>query len=226
MKQTLYLMRIILFSIAIFASGNAVSTGSIHKEYAHKLDSLTGQIHPLVKHIFYDLPLEKSRKDIRNAILNDNRFVSTDTIFNNYEPTSFFKGITADRGLIQSNPDSIQVMLFLGNTSLVTEKGSEAEFKDIMLVNCKYFYSRKDIVEMEYGRLINLLYPILKDSSIGKSETPYLKSKSSGQMIITENIFESYKPYYRVGISSISMIPTNESNSVYVLDIVFGKEDK
>jgi hypothetical protein len=114
----------------------------------------------------------------------------------------------------------------LGNTSLSTEKGAEADFKDIMLLNCKYYYSSKNNVDMEYERLLNMLQPILKDTSSGKSESPFLIGKSYGQMIVVENIFESFKPYYRVGISSTSMIPANNSKSIFVLDIVFSKEDK
>lgn len=226
MKQTLYLLILILFSLIINATGIVAPKVSSHKEYLKTSDTITGLIHPVVKQIFYDLPLEKSRKDLLDIIMNDKRFVSTDSIFNNYQPLSFFKGITADRGLIISKPDSIKFLLFLGNTSLITEKGGKAVFKDIMLVNCKYYYSSKDSVEMEYERLLNKLQPILKDSSSGKSESPYLIGKSRGQMIIVEKIFESFKPYYRVGISSTTMIPANDSKSIFVLEIVFGKEDK
>jgi hypothetical protein len=225
MKQRFYFLTVILFSLTLYAIGTIGSTVGMHYEYLIKLDTLTGQIHPVVKQLFYGLPLEKSRKDIREAILNDKRFVSTDSVFNNYQPFSFFKGVSADRGLIQSKPDSIQVLLALGHTSLTTEKGGEADFKDIMLLNYKYFYSSKDSVEMEYRRLLTMFYPIFKDSTSEKSESPFSIGKVSGQMIINGNIFESYKPYYRVGINSISMIPTDDSKSIFVLDIVFGKED-
>ena len=226
MKQTLYLLTLILFSLTICAKGIIDSNVSIQKEYLKTLDTITEQIHPVIKQIFYNLPIEKSRKYLRDIILNDKRFVSTDSIFNNYQPSSFFKGITANRGQINSKPDSIKILLFLGNTSLSTEKGAEADFKDIMLLNCKYYYSSKNNVDMEYERLLNMLQPILKDTSSRKSESPFLIGKSHGQMIVVENIFESFNPYYRVGISSTSMIPANNSKSIFVLDIVFSKEDK
>lgn len=226
MKQTLSLFTLILFLVSKCATGITDSTVSSHKESVKTPDTLTGQIHPVVKQIFYDLPLEKSREDILNKILNDKKFVSTDFFFNNYQPSSFFKGNTTDRGLITSKPDSIQVLLALGYTSLTTEKGGKADYKNIMLLNCKYFYSSKDSVEREYGKLLKMLYPILTDSSSTKSESPYSTGKVSGQMISNGKIFESYKPYYRVGINSISMIPANNSKSVFVLDIVYGKEDK
>ena len=226
MKQTFYILNLILLSFIINAEVNATSIENLYKENLQTSDTLIGQVHPTVKRIFYNLPLEKSRLEIRAKVLSDDRFVSTDTIFNNYQPSSFFKGITANKGLIESNPDSIQFMLFLGNTSLSTIKGAEAEFKDIMLINCKYFYSSEDSVNIEIRRITNMLNSILKDTSSGKSEAPYLNGNLSGNMIIKESIYESYKPYYRVGISSISIIPSDKSKRIYILDLVFGKEDK
>jgi hypothetical protein len=102
------------------------------------------QVHPIVENIFYNLPLEKSRLDLREVIVNDKRFILTDTTFNGYPPTTFFKGVTANKGFIKSNPDSIQVLLAYGNAALVTEKGGQEDFnKHPMLLECKYFFSYK-----------------------------------------------------------------------------------
>jgi hypothetical protein len=190
------------------------------------IDTSIGQIHPLVKHIFYDLPLEKSRKEIREVILKDKRFVSTSTPFNNYDPDSFFKGITKDKGLIISNPDSIKIVLFFGNTTVSTKKGADNDLTNMMLVNCRYFYSTKDSVEIEYKRMLCMLQPIQKDTTSEKSEHPYLIAGQTGKMIVDETRFDCFNPFYRVGLSSITMIPDSDSKSTYVLDIVFGKEDK
>jgi len=225
-KQPFDLLTLILFCLSLFSIGSKASTNSIHEELLKTPDSLKEQIHPQVKHLFHNLPLEKPRKEIRAVIRNDGRFVSTDSVFNNYEPSSFFKGIALDKGLILSNPDSIQVLLGLGNTLLSTEKGVEADFKDIMLLNFSYFYSEKENSEDEYGRLINLLSPILKDTTSIQSEAPYAMSEIQGQMTIHEIIFENFAPYYRVAISSLSFHPADGSKSFFELDIVFGKEDK
>lgn len=219
-------MIFILFSFSSCAIRNNRTAGSIHDKHFITSDTLTGPIHPLVKDLFYKLPLEKSRKDLREIMLHDQRFVSTDSIFNDYEPSAFFKGMTSDKGLITSNPDSIQVMLFPGHTSLSTEKDGEADFKDIVLLNFKYFYSGKDKVETETKRILDSLHPILKDSRSEKSETPYTKGHVRGQMTVMSEIFQHFDPYYRVGISSISMVPSDPFKSVFVLDIVFSKEDK
>ena len=226
MKKPLFLLILILFSISVFDTGIIGSTVSLHKDHLNTLDTLTDKIHPTVKQIFYNLPLEKSRLELREVILNDKRFFSTDTIFNNYQPSSFFKGNAIDKGLMESKPDSIQILLALGNTSLTIEKGGEADFKNIMLLNCKYFYSSKESVDKEYEKLLHRLYPILTDSTSEKSLSPYSIGKESGQMIIVGKLFESFKPYFRIGISSITMLPTNNSKSVFVLDIVFSKEDE
>jgi hypothetical protein len=149
------------------------------------------QVHPTVKDIFYNLPFERSRTDLLEAIVNDPRFISKDTTFNNYTPNSFFIGNTTDKGLIKSSPDSIKILLAYGNTPLATEKGRQPSFKDVMLLCCQYFYSGKDSAEVEYGRLLNMLNPLFTDSASIKNEATYPKGteKTIGK------IFESFEPY-------------------------------
>ena len=186
----------------------------------------TGQVHPIIENIFFNLPLEKSRLDLREVIVKDRRFILADTTFNNFIPSSFFKGTTTDKGLIKSNPDSIQVMLIYGNAALITEKGGQEDFnRHPMIIECQYFYSNKDSVEMEYGRLLNRVHPIFTDTSsikIDKWEANY----SKGTQKCIGKIFDNFEPYYRLSISSVSFIPNDGSKSVFVLDIAFSKEDK
>lgn len=183
-------------------------------------------VHPIIESIFYNLPLEKKRLDLREVIVNDKRFILTDTTFNNFKPSSFFKGITRDKGLIKSNPDSIQVMLFYGNAALVTEKGGQEDFsKHPMGLQCKYFFSNKDSVEKEYGRLLNLVHPIFADTSSIKDDK-WEAQFSKGTEKCIGIIFDHFDPYYRVAISNISVMPADGSDFVFILDIVFSKEDK
>jgi hypothetical protein len=186
----------------------------------------TIQVHSIIKNILYDLPLEKSRLDLREVILNDKRFVLTDTTFNDFPPSTFFKGITVDKGVIKSDPDSIQIMLIYGNAALVTEKGGEEDFtKHPMILECKYFFSNKDSAEMEYKRLLNWVNPIYTDtSSINDDKWEAQFSKSTEKCV--GKIFDHFDPYYRVAISYISVIPVNDSKPVFLLDIAFSKEDK
>lgn len=198
-----------------------------HCEKTQSADTVQNtQVHPIIEDIFYNLSLEKSRLDLRDVIINDTRFILTDTIFNDYPATTFFKGITLDKGLIKSNPDSIQVLLAYGNAALVTEKGGQKDFnKHPMLLECKYFFSYKDSVEMEYRRLLNLVHPIYTDtSSIKEDKWEAQFSKSTEKCI--GKIFDHFDPYYRVAISYISVMPVDGSKPVFVLDIVFSKEDK
>lgn len=206
---------------------NHVTKNPQHCEKTQSADTVQNtQVHPIIEDIFYNLPLEKSRLDLREEITNDKRFILTDTIFNDYPPTTFFKGIIADKGLIKSNPDSIQVLLAYGNAALVTEKGGQKDFnKHPMLLECKYFFSYKDSVEMEYRRLLNLVHPIYTDtSSIKEDKWEAQFSKSTEKCI--GKIFDHFDPYYRVAISYISVMPVDGSKPVFVLDIVFSKEDK
>jgi hypothetical protein len=183
------------------------------------------EVDPVIESIFYNLPLGKKRLDLREVLVNDKRFILTDTTFNNFPPPSFFKGITEDKGLIKSNPDSIQLMLIYGNAALITEKGGQADTtKHPMILECMYYFSDIDSAKMEYERISNLLYPIYTDTSTimdDKWEAPY----SKGTQKCIGKIFDHFDPYYRVAISYISYIPDDVSKPVFVLDIAFGKED-
>jgi len=228
MKKTLLILTVTTLSAALgttacnFGPKNPQAQGK-----TQTADSVrTRRVHPIIENIFYNLSLEKSRLDLREVIINDKRFILTDTTFNDYPPRTFFKGITADKGYIKSNPDSIEVLLAYGNAALVTEKGGQKDFnKHPMLLECKYFFSYKDIVEMEYRRLLNLVHPIYTDTSSIKDDKWEAQFSESTEKCIGK-IFDHFDPYYRVAISYISVMPVDGSKPVFVLDIVFSKEDK
>ncbi len=153
MKKAILILILIVttLTVALIACCFRTKTAQIQETNPSTDTWQSKQIHPVIKNIFYNLPLEKSRLDLREIIVNDKRFILTDTAFNNYKPSLFFKGITTDKGLIKSNPDSIQVMLIYGNAALVTEKGGEEDFtKHPMIFECKYYFSNKGIAELEY----------------------------------------------------------------------------
>ncbi|MFN0203357.1 MAG: hypothetical protein ACKVTZ_17655 [Bacteroidia bacterium] len=228
MKKTIFILTVAtLTAVLVMTACNYGTKNPQTQEKKQPADTMqTRQVHPIIENIFYNLPLEKSRLDLREVIIKDKRFILTDTTFNDYPPTTFFKGITADKGHIKSNPDSIQVLLAYGNAALVTEKGGQKDFnKHPMLLECKYFFSYKDSVEMEYRRLLNLVHPIYTDtSSIQDDKWEAQFSKSTEKCI--GKIFDHFDPYYRVAISYISVMPVDDSKPVFVLDIVFSKEDK
>lgn len=228
MKKTLLILAATTLTAALpMTSCNFGSENPQTEEKAQTADTVqTRQIHPIIENIFYDLPLEKSRLDLRKVIVNDKRFILTDTTFNNFEPSSFFKGIATNKGLINSNPDSIQVLLFYGNAALVTEKGGKEDFnKHPMGLQCKYFFSNKDSIEKEYEKLLNLVYPIFADTSSIKDDK-WEAQFSKGTEKCIGKIFDHFDPYYRVAISTISFKPADGSKFVFILDVVFSKEDK
>lgn len=226
MKKTLLIIIIATLIAALTACNYATENTQAQETNQSAGPGQTRQVHPIIQNIFYNLPLEKSRLDLREVISNDKRFILTDTTFNGFPPTTFFKGITAEKGVIISNPDSIQVLLAYGDAALITEKGGQEDFnKHPMHFECKYFFSYKDSVEMEYTRLLNMVYPIYTDTSSIKEdrwETQY----SKGTQKCIGKIFDHFAPYYRVAISKISFFPTDGSKPVFVLHIVFSKEDK
>ena len=225
MKMITLIGCFLIFAIRSFAIYPNTSIGKLCYTDFIKYDSSSAQVHPLVKKLFYMLPLEMRSEDLKDVLLNDGRFISSGHLDNAQQPSFIYKGVTSERGVVGSNPDSIQVALVLGNTLLKVAKGGEAEFKDILLLNCKYFFSYKDSMLNEYEKLVGILSSIIVDSTAEHSALPYAYDGESGQMLINGKIFESYSPYYRVGLSSISMVPDGDAKSYYVLEIVFGKED-
>jgi len=185
----------------------------------------TFQVSSVIENIFYNLPLEKSRLELREVILNDKRFILTDTTFNDFPPPTFFKGITSDKGLIKNNPDSIQVMLIYGNAALVTEKGGEEDFdKHPMILECQYFFSNKDSADAEYERLLKMVQPIFTDTTSIQDDR-WESEFSKGKEKCVGKIFDHFDPYYRLSISTISFTPYKGSKSYFVLNISFSKED-
>lgn len=183
------------------------------------------QVSSVIENIFYNLPLEKSRLVLREVILNDKRFILTDTTFNDFPPPTFFKGITSDKGLIATNPDSIHVMLIYGNAALITEKGGEEDFdKHPMILECQYFFSNKDSADAEYERLLKMVQPIFTDTTSIQNDN-WEAEFSKGREKCVGKIFDHFDPYYRLSISTISFTPYKGSKSYYVLDIAFSKED-
>ncbi len=230
MKKTLLIIALTTLTTALTACN--FRTNNSQPQETEKLteEELNFQVHPIIKNIFYELPLHKSRLALRDVIINDSRFLLTDTNFNNFKPSTFFKGISTDNGLIKSKPDSIQVMLIYGNASLVTTKGGQVDpSKHPMILDCRYFFSNKESAEKEYVRLLNMVNPIFSDTSSimdDKWETSYTIGKQNGTQICNGKIFDNYGPYYRLAISTISLIPSDGSQSYYVLELAFSKEDK
>ena len=214
----------LILTVAALSCSGAGKTQS--QETNHAADTAQiFQVSSVIENIFYNLPLEKSRLELREVILNDKRFTLTDTTFNDFPPPTFFKGITSDKGLIVSNPDSIQMMLIYGNAALVTEKGGEEDFdKHPMILECQYFFSNKDSANAEYERLLQMVQPIFTDTTSIQNDN-WEAEFSKGREKCLGKIFDHFDPYYRLSISTISFTPYKGSKSYYVLDIAFSKED-
>ncbi len=227
MKKLLLLLSVTTLTAAFGISTLNASTTNLSSQTTTQTDDTLKiiKVHSTIKQIFYNLPLEKSRLDIREILLNDKRFVLTDTNFNDYPPSTFFKGIIVDNGLIQSNPDSIQVLLAYGNAALTVEKGGQEDStKHPMLLECNYFFSNKKSVELEYNRLLNLVQPIYTDTSTIEDDKWEAQFTKSSEKCIGK-IFDHFDPYYRLSLAYVSVIPVNHSSPYYVLSIVFSKED-
>ena len=87
MKKTLLILILILtvttFTIALGTT--ACNFGTKNPQTQEKTQTADTvqirQVHSIIENIFYNLPLEKSRLDLREVIINDKRFILTDTTF-------------------------------------------------------------------------------------------------------------------------------------------------
>jgi hypothetical protein len=228
MKKTLFILSVMILTAISGTTACNFRTETLQNlEKNPPADTLKAmQVDSIIEHLFYNLPLEKSRLDLREVIVNDDRFVMTDSTFNDFEPSSFFKGITTDKGAIQSNPDSIQVMLIYGDAALITEKGGQEDFKKHpVILDCKYFFSSKANAQMEYARILDLVYPVFTDTTAIKDDTWEIEY-SKGTEKCTGKILDHFDPYYRVAVAFISLTPIDGSAPVFMLDLAFSKEDK
>ncbi len=227
MKKALVTLIVAAIAIVLVTTISCSCTRkTLSQETKQATDTVkTFQVSSVIENIFYNLPLEKSRLELREVILNDKRFILTDTTFNDFPPPTFFKGITSDKGLIKNNPDSIQVMLIYGNAALVTEKGGEEDFdKHPMILECQYFFSNKDSADAEYERLLKMVQPIFTDTTSIQDDR-WESEFSKGKEKCVGKIFDHFDPYYRLSISTISFTPYKGSKSYFVLNISFSKED-
>jgi len=228
MKKTLFTLSVMILTAISGTTACNFRTEKLQNLEKHPpADTLKAmQVDSIIEHLFYNLPLEKSRLDLREVIVNDDRFVMTDSTFNDFEPSSFFKGITTDKGAVQSNSDSIQVMLIYGDAALITEKGGQEDFnKHPVILNCKYFFSSKANAQMEYARILDLVYPVFTDTTAIKDDTWEIEY-SKGTEKCTGKILDHFDPYYRVAVAYISLMPIDGSAPVFILNLAFSKEDK
>jgi hypothetical protein len=176
-----------------------------------------GQIHPKVGQIFYDLPLDKTRAELREIIARDKRFRSTDTLSEIVKDSiPYFRGVTSDKGVIKSKPDSIEIQLTFGHSASIRSKSGQAD-----LLKFKYFYSVKDSVESEYQNLVKLLNGVFKDSSDIRVETPYSKGSPRYQYNASGKVFENFDPYYRVELLKATM-----GNNTFALFVEYSRPEK
>jgi hypothetical protein len=196
MKKALVTLIVAAIAIVLVTTISCSCTGkTLSQETKQATDTVkTFQVSSVIENIFYNLPLEKSRLELREVILNDKRFILTDTTFNDFPPPTFFKGITSDKGLIKNNPESIQVMLVYGNAALVTEKGGEEYFdKHPMILECQYFFSNKDSADAEYERLLKMVQPIFTDTTSIQDDR-WESEFSKGKEKMCRKDLQSFRP--------------------------------
>lgn len=199
MKKTIYIYILLFLQIFVF-----------------------GQTNEIIKHIFFDLPLDLNRTELRKAISSDKRFKITDTISNLFKETMpYFDGRSSDKGVIKVEPDSIEIQLTFGSNTISTIKGNKAEFKDVMEIDLRYFFNNKDSAEKEYVNLLQNLSTALIYSQETKREITYSSNPAFSDFKAVGKIFSNYAPYF-----TIEILIANFSGNRYALYLTFEKEDK
>jgi len=165
------------------------------------------QTDPRVKQIFLNLPLDKSRSDIQNAIKSDRRFISTDTDTTDLLNEFTYIGLSKDNGVVKSKPDSVEIELTYGITADGSNTKSKA-FGDKTILKLRYFYSSRDSVEKEYQNLLKILQPNFKDAGNTRIDTIYSDSPHRRQFKATGMTFTNNKPKFTVQVLNARITDT------------------
>jgi hypothetical protein len=166
-----------------------------------------GQTDPRVRQIFLNLPLDKSRIDIQNAIKSDRRFISTDTDTTDLLNEFTYIGLSKDNGVVKSKPDSVEIELTYGITANGSNTKSKA-FGDKTYLKLRYFYSSRDSVDKEYHKLLNILQPNFKDAANTRIDTIYSDSPYRRKFKASGMTFKSSKPKFTIQVLNARITDT------------------
>lgn len=179
------------------------------------------QTHSTVKHIFYDLPLDKPRSVIKKSIQADYRFKSRDVDTSFTEKwMSTYIGSCSDNGLVKSKADSIEIELTFGSGMPVFEKGNK-KYLNLTLLNLRYHYSSYEKTECEYENVRKMLRPLFTDTSYTSIDTIYSDSPLRSQFKAKGMIFKNTKKKY-----SVTALVATEAKNHFALYIEYERMER
>ena len=160
-----------------------------------------GQTNKKVKEIFYNLPLDATRKEISVKLISDGRFRSTDKFSDStlffFEPS--YIGLCSDLGLVKSKPDSLEVELTWGYSYGPESKKQSDNLSDLYFKS-RYFYSSPDSAEKEYQNMLAIFRKITRDTTLVGIDTIFSESPIQSQFKAHGVEFIFHKPYYKVQV--------------------------
>jgi hypothetical protein len=166
-----------------------------------------GQTNASIKEIFYNLPLDASRKMIKKQLASDKTFLSSekpsDTAFIFLEDT--FLGLCNNNGLIRTVPDSVEVELTFGYSLSREKKKGNNRYSNDLFLKLRYYYSIKDSAEKEYHSMLGKLRPLTKDTLPIEVDTIYSDSPNRSKLKAKGTEFIFHKPDYKVTVLSVSI---------------------
>jgi hypothetical protein len=178
-----------------------------------------GQTNPIVKNLFYNLPLDSSCQDIRKTIKTDKRFIPRNNDTSQFANPYTYFGITSDKGVMQLRPDSIEIGLTVGFTRVVDRRG-KAKSVSITFLRLQYFYSSKDSVQKEYERVLYMLRPIHKNAIYQGIDTINYNSELQEQTNAEGMTYSNPKSHY-----SIEVLKTALAKNQFGLFLEFRRKD-
>jgi len=162
-----------------------------------------GQTNTLIKTIFYNLPLNTSRNEIKKKLLSDKRFTSSkthaDSLLLDY-PEDTYLGLCDSKGLVRISPDSVEIELTFGYSYTPEKKRKNHQSSNDLYLKLRYYYSEKDSAEKAYYNIIDLLRPLTKDTLITGIDTVLSESPIRSQLKAKGMDFIFHKPFYKVTV--------------------------
>lgn len=114
-----------------------------------------------IKTLFYNLPVDSSRKIIYKSLASDKRFTETTKKTGADTSEKVYTWKCNNRGLIKSGTDSILFVLGFGK-GMIRETDKLLKTK---IIYTKYFFASLDTAKSEYSKLLSYIKPMAKDSS-------------------------------------------------------------
>ena len=169
-----------------------------------------------IKNIFYNLPIERTREEIKKSLNKDKRFISknkkTEPAFQSKDTIHFiipdifntYIGKCLDNGITYSKADSIEIELTFGYESGEMSMDRRMKYNsnetETTILKVRYYYSSMDSVIREYKTITDLLKKEMKDNYQTGIDTVYSDNPISSQFKAHGMTFKNKRKHYKIEV--------------------------